>query len=690
MKLVKVHVREFKSIRDSNEFEVGNVTCLVGKNEAGKTAVLQALYRLNPIVPEHGKFDVTEDYPRAEAEEYRIAIEEKKREQAIPITATFSLEREEIEPPEAEFGKGVFKTHLMNITRAYEAERSLVHLELDETVVVKTLVGQAGLPTDVEGEAIGQPSLLSLSTFLDKRAKDQAAAHTLAQSKANDIAEPSAKAKALDEASKLAESQSAKQLRTKITALLKTGLENQIWQKYLAPFFPKFLYFDEYYQMKGQVNIQRLKTRQATGLLVDSDRPMLGLIDLSRLNLDELINPQNTQALINKLEGASNFLSKQIFKYWSQNQHIAVKFDIRPGLAGDPENMKDGMNLWGFVYDSAHEVTIRLGTRSRGFIWFFSFLAWFSQHRKSKTPLVLLLDEPGLFLHASAQADLLRYIEHELKPHHQVVYTSHSPFMIDPRHLERVRIVRDKNMEISEGEQPLPPEEAGTKVLSDILEADEGSLFPLQGALAYDITQTFFVGPNTLIVEGVSDMFYLDTMTILMERASRRGLDSKWTICPVGGADKVSTFVALFRSQKGLNVATLIDLQKKDEQKIENLFKQKLLLKRQILTFAHFTKTSEADVEDMFDAPFYLEIINEEYKTELTTPIVESNLPPHPRLLVRLEKYFASNPLKSGTHFNHYRPARYFAEHVEDLAVKLSPATLQRFEEAFKTLNGLL
>jgi AAA15 family ATPase/GTPase len=77
MKLTKVRVKDFKSIRDSNSFEIGNVTCLVGKNEAGKTAILEALYRLNPIIPEHAKFDVTEDYPRADVEEYQVAIDEK-------------------------------------------------------------------------------------------------------------------------------------------------------------------------------------------------------------------------------------------------------------------------------------------------------------------------------------------------------------------------------------------------------------------------------------------------------------------------------------------------------------------------------------------------------------------------------------------------------------------------------------
>jgi predicted ATP-dependent endonuclease of OLD family len=690
MKLSKVHIKEFKSIRDLNPFEIGNVTCLVGKNEAGKTAILEALYRLNPIIPEHAKFDVTDDYPRADVEEYQVAVEQKTRGHAIPISAVFTLEQEEMEPVEEEFGKGVFKTHTVTVSRAYASDNFYVDVDLDENVAVKTLVGEASLPQDVGDEARTQPSLKALSTFLERRAKEQQAAQSAAQAEAAAVVDAQEKAKAIDSASKLAESQAAKQLRAKLASLIEKPLGIHIWHEHLAAFFPKFLYFDEYYQMEGQVNIQQLKSRQAAKNLLDSDRPMLGLIDLARLNLDQLMAPQNTQSLINKLEGASNYLSKQIFKYWSQNQHISVKFDIRPGLPGDPEKMRDGTNLWGFVFDSAQLVTIRLGTRSRGFIWFFSFLAWFSQQRKSKQPMILLLDEPGLFLHASAQGDLLKYIEEELEPHHQVIYTSHSPFMIDPHHFERVRIVRNKSMETRDGGEPLPANQTGTKVLGDVLEADEGSLFPLQGALAYDITQTLFIGPNTVIIEGVSDMFYINAMTALLERGGRTGLSSKWTLSPVGGADKVPTFVALFRSQKGLNLATLIDLQKKDQQKVENLYKQKLLQKRQVLTFADFTKTGEADIEDMFDAPFYLELVNAEYKTSLVNPIKESDLPPHPRILVRLEKYLEANPLKDGVHFNHYRPARYFTEHADDLVAQLSANSLQRFEDAFKMLNTLL
>ena len=96
--------------------------------------------------------------------------------------------------------------------------------------------------------------------------------------------------------------------------------------------------------------------------------------------------------------------------------------------------------------------------------------------------------------------------------------------MIDPRHFERVRIVRDRSMEFRRDDAPLAPDEEGTKVLSDVLDADEGSIFPLQGALAFDITQTLFVGPNSLIVEGASDMMFVDTTTGVLARTGREGL----------------------------------------------------------------------------------------------------------------------------------------------------------------------
>ena len=252
-----------------------------------------------------------------------------------------------------------------------------------------------------------------------------------------------------------------------------------------------------------------------------------------------------------------------------------------------------------------------------------SFLAWYGDVQRAKQNVILLLDEPGLSLHGKAQGDLLRYFEKELIPNHQVIYSTHSPFMVDPARFDRVRIVQDRSVDT---DNDLPDGEAGTKVTTDVLEATDDSLFPLQGALGYDIAQTLFVGPNSLIVEGVSDLLYLQVMTGVLQAAGREGLSARWTITPVGGSDKVPTFVALLGSQTRMNIATLIDFQEKDRQAIENMWRRKLVRKKQVLTYADFVDAKEADVEDVIGPAFYLELVNAEFAAGLSETVCGERL----------------------------------------------------------------
>jgi len=657
MTLISVEISEFQSVRYSNRFDIGDITCLVGKNEAGKTAILQALYRLSPIISQDGKFDVTDDYPRAEVEDYQQDVEAGQRLPATVVKATFTLATEELASIESEFGAGILEGPDLTLSMGYENKLD-VQLPVNEKVAVKAIVDAAQLPPDLAQEFSASPDIETLRTLADSKTDPEAAEHiSRLKSHLNNV-------------------QNGK------------GLMQYIYDKYLQKAVPKFLYFDEYFLMKGHENIENLKAREQQNNLEKSDYPLLGLIALARLDLDQLLNPNRTEWLVNKLEGASNHLSRKILKYWSQNKHLLMRFDVRPARPGDPTGMTSGTNIWTRIYDSKRMVSTPLGTRSRGFVWFFSFLAWFDQQQRKNEPLILLLDEPGLFLHGRAQADMLRYIEKELKANHQVIYTTHSPFMVDPTRFERVRIVQDKSMD---SDQQLPEDEDGTKVITEVLEATEDSLFPLQGALGYDIYQTLFVGPNSLVVEGTSDLLILQTVSGLLDSLGREKLSEKWTITTVGGSEKVPTFVALLGAQRGLKIATLIDLQKKDLQKIENLYKRKLLKKQNVFTFADFTGSSEADIEDMFGIDFYLHLVNDEYATDLVAPITSSMLgSTSPRIVPQLEDFFLANPPKTGAQFNHYRPARYFTENAAKLANAIPPKTLDRFEAAFKALNALL
>ena len=138
-------------------------------------------------------------------------------------------------------------------------------------------------------------------------------------------------------------------------------------------------------------------------------------------------------------------------------------------------------------------------------------------------------------------------------------------------------------------------------------------------------------------------------------------------------------------------MATLIEYQKKDAPTIENLFKKKLLQKKNVLTFADFTEGKEADIEDMFGTDFYLKLVNGEYESELKKAITATSLKSnHPRVLVKIEEYLQEYPLLKKASFSHYRPARYFVENFDKLVGDLPKNAVDRFEKAFLTLNKLL
>ena len=342
MKLREFTVREFRSIWDSGPIKVDDlVTCLVGKNESGKTALLTALYRTNPIIPEDSSFDLTYDYPKREVEDYRFAAENKERPEAVVVDCFYELDAKDKAAVARVFGTKVLKSNTFRRKTYYGKRRSVFQLFVNDQAARKHLANNSEFPT-------GLKDILEDATDWETFAK------ALDDAEANDAVN------------------ACKEIVQKV---IKNDLAYYIFNSLLWPGAPKFLYFDEYYQMKGRDNLDALIQREDDKQLEEPDRPLIGLINLARLNLRDLVQTQNTTELKNKLEGAGNHLTRRIVEYWSQNKHIQMKFDVREARPQDPEGMQSGINVWGEVYDSVHWAHTPLGTRSRGFIWFFSFLA---------------------------------------------------------------------------------------------------------------------------------------------------------------------------------------------------------------------------------------------------------------------------------------------------------------------------
>lgn len=656
MKLLRAKVTNFRSVEDSNEFTISDLTCLVGKNESGKTAILEALFGLNPY---DGNFEYnkTYDYPRRYSTKFN---ERHPKGESCVVETWWELSDEDLSVVEDRFGESAISSKQISISAGFGYKRYW-HVEVDEPSIVKALVDRHGLVND------NAKPLLKLK-------------------KVDDVKEwlITKHEKASDTDPFLHEEQA---ILSEIEQYPNGSVRRAIYSL-LAMRLPKMFYTSHYHRISGKISVDQLNNNINNDEISTSDQIFLDFLEYAGTSLRELEDTNQHEDLKAKCEAASNDITDEIFEFWSQNDALAVQIELHQGRSDDEEPFNSGSVVDARIYNNNHRVSVPLSERSAGFLWFFSFLVQFKQMQKKAPGSVILLDEPGLSLHGKAQSDLVRYIVERLLPDHQVIFTTHSPFMIPPDRLQDVRVVEDV---IDNGSSR--PAVLGTKVSDNILTVGKDTLFPLQAYLGYEITQTLFIGPNILLVEGQSDIHYLQAASNALASQERTGLDSRWTICPARGIDKINLFVSLFIGQ-GIKIAVLCDYARGYKQKIDQLRKSELLPSKQILTAADFTSKEESDIEDFFEPDLFVNIVNSAFTLSEPHAIEVENLQNHnssPRLVKKIEALFRTMPVNV-PEFEHVIPADWLIRNgdiLHDGSEKVTK-TLERFENAFKAVNDLL
>ena len=559
--------------------------------------------------------------------------------------------------------------------------------ELDVRVLLVAAVGDK-VCADLGRDALTDRSVTVKAGYSGKKVYD---AHydeaAIVKHLAADLEVPSSDRKALDAAKTVTALRAALDAIAEPTSIVTTlsqrlgtwrdgSLGQHLIDQYWHGWLPVFFYFDDYSTMRRRVSLPHMKQREAAGALDESEKTFLALLTTVDADLSDF-ETQNFERLTRELEGAANGITDQVFEYWTQNQDLRLEIRVSNADPADEPPLDQGPIVNIRIYNPRHRVSVPFDERSRGFVWFFSFFAYFSNVEQQEVRrTILLLDEPGLALHATAQADFLRLIDNKLAQTHQVLYTTHSPFLVKPDRLERVRTVQDVDGK-------------GTQIGADIFRTDSETVFPLQTALGYELAQTLFVGPDCLLVEGPSDLLYLQVLGQACETAGLTGLDPRWVVTPVGGADKLGTFVSLLGANQ-LNVAALIDANPKDRQRIAALQANGHLKGRALIQLSEITGTDEADIEDLLAADFYLSLVNAAYSGDLPKPLKASALKSKaPRITARIEQHFRDNGIDNGR-LNHYRPAAHLLRDQVVLIPKIDNVTLQRYDTLFKRLNGLL
>ena len=640
MKLIRARVRQYRNFVDSGSVETAEpVICLVGKNESGKTSFLEALYSLKPALKSTVRVDLTRDYPR-----WRKVRDEREQDlnKVAPIEVWFALEETDAEALREYLPTKPPSAAILHVSRTYGGTL-LVGLLIPEVELAEALGASKEFQEVLGGPAVKAASIGELSRLVEARMKDEDKRTKMGKQLAEIEGE-------LDKA----------------TALLTGKLSQEAINK-LVELMPTFFYFSEYSPLPGRVDLTRLLQKLRENLDPD-EQTAIALLRLVGVEGPEFMET-DFETRIAELEAAANEITSQIFKYWSTNEDLIVRFE------GDSETVQTPQGqtvVHRYVdirlNDLRHQMTTNFQTRSTGFQWFFSFIVAFSEYENDPN-VIILLDEPGLGLHARAQADLLRFIEERLSTSSKVIYTSHSPFTVNPKRLERVRLVED----LSTRKDP----DVGAKVSADVLSVKGDTRFPLQAALGYDIAQNLFVGGYNLVVEGPSDLVFLTTMSEHLEDLGKAHLDPRFTIVPVGGADKVPTFIALLGAH--VDVTVLVDSKAATNQKLHDMIAKGLLESQRLISVSHVVQIPGANVEDLFTPGEYLRMYNAAFNEELKV----ADLPGTDSIILRIERH-------RGGEFSHLRPAVELLKRRETHLAQMSNGTLERFGQLLTLLDATL
>lgn len=631
LKLVKVKIHKYKSFQTEQEVKIEDrVTTLVGKNESGKTAFLEALGKVNYFEKDKNfKLNPVSDYPRNELVTFR-----NKKKDIEAVRCTFDISRQLMQEIEEDVGTGVFPTRRFSCGISYKGKTTWFDLKANERKFIDHFLNQYDIPDSLREKLAQINTISDLLEYRNHNRQDELLTKIVSDLESTYI---------------------------KKAYKWKNKIKGYIAKHHLKKNMPGFWYFDEYYLLPSRINISALKRSNPDDESLKISR---AFFDLAGINIDELLQTDDFETYVADLEATSNAVTEEIFKYWTTDRDLEIKFDIE-------HHEETGDNILDIrIRNTNRKVSLPLRNRSRGLNMFFSFIVWFSkiQHHGNRN-FILLLDEPGLNLHASAQNDLMKFIE-ELSKEYQVIYTTHSPFMIDSSHLQRVRTLVDSKQ--------------GSTISEILHEDDPDTLFPVQAAIGFDMAQHILRYKRNLLVENPADLIYLTLLSNILKSKRRTGLKETIKIVPIGGLDKLVAFISLVRSEK-LSLACLMNSYRSGESKqtAEELNREKMINTRSIRFYDEFVLNMDyATIEDLFEKEEYIRLYNAAYETHSDIRLKDLNAG-RQNVLAQLQELIGKRD------FDPFQIASKLALLSVD-ATFFSSKTLGRFEKLFREINKLI
>jgi len=666
MRLKDFRVQKYRPIVDSGWIDVDDITVIVGKNESGKTALLKALHKFNPY-DEEDRYTLDREWPRGDRK--------MRTDSQVVVETRFELTESESNEVTNLLGNSV-KVSAVEISKSYSGEYSYKFLPHDD--VVKAAILDSIRSHLKELASIHSSSDQLRSVLLE--AQSQEAEVYLREEEDSPGERIDSYVQRIDEIAQEADDldksivDKAKSVLVQISELPALMNHRCTLEEMVSDWIPVFIYMDDHRPFRGSAYLDQLHDRKNRNRLSDEDDTFIMILEMAGLDFDEEYKRagiEDSEQRMLDMSDASSTLTTLLADHWTQRKY-RVLFQA------------DGYHVITFVSDEVQSALVPLEERSKGFQWFFSFDTTFLHETQGTfRNAVILLDEPGLHLHASAQRDLLVRMK-AYAENNQLIYTTHMPFMIDMERLDNIRVCVESK-------------DHGTTVSSDIYAADEHARFPLQAALGLSVSQSLFVGPYNLVVEGVTDFWLISTMSTIFQSHGMKSLDERIVITPAGGASNAAYVATMLQGQE-LNVVVLLDSDPAGLRAAEGLIKKWIIRDRHVLLLGDILGREEkTELEDILPGDYYLRVVNTEYSREIReSPLTldEVAKTKHRQIVHRIDAALQARgiPVNSEGHaFNKGRVAkRLLTELPETKFEELPGEMVNNFQKLFAEINRVM
>lgn len=586
MRLKKFRIRNYSSIVDSGEcYLASDMTILAGKNESGKTAIMEALqcFNVGETYPTDSKplgntdadtsvalwFEVE----RREFKEFFKEFSQNKKLSAFKINE----EKIEIGIEKLESNHKLLPGPILNFLtkekdsneerllskvkqqaeKLYEAigkattideyNEEITNLS-SEVKVVFSKIREAGIrDTYREYDSLGGmfSSLIDLCDWAISSLKETKIIESLSKSKDEFI----------NNIKKFYE--------------IEAKLTPEACLKFILGKVPKIFLFN------GTGRNLKFETRMDEAMKDPVINDLTKIADFKFKKLDEITNEQGKN---NYFRGKSDHLSKQLNKHRKKND---ISILIERILKQD--------NIEYFVInveESRWSEFFKPEQRSAGLRWGLSFYLYMIAKGLRGENSIILIDEPGLHLHASSQKDVLSVLERMSKQGLQIIFSTHSPYLIEADKLNRIRLVLKKS------------KKKGTVIQSKIHKDSQGeTLTPIITSIGLRLGDDIAMGNRSknVILEGISDYYYLTKLHDVVYGREKGSSARQFSFIPCTGATTERLIASIFIGW-GIDFVAVLDMDREGRNARENI--ENLDVKKEQIIFSG--EKDNTTTEDIF------------------------------------------------------------------------------------------